>query len=265
MQVKKRVESWTGHDERMKNSRPKCQYEWEAEIVEYINYISDKTRIRSAKALTRPCLNLKIPILGPHFVPPLYLHALRRNQSEPAVNPETLYLKPLRVIHPFYHPELAQCPRCDCTDGVQWDGWTGTGPRDVHGLFVDEGAIGTQIRCENCKKDPTSKKGQQQSGCGDSEQQEQGHDSRTQLKGHCFATTNPEFWHTWPHWSIPGVHHCQPSSSKLIINLYYTAGIPVFFRRCAVTCELFDLLIELRLSSTAGGLTENIRCEQHQF
>lgn len=85
----------------MKNSRPTRQYEWEAEIVEYI---SDKARIRSSKALTRPCLNLKIPILGPHFVPPLYLHALRRNQSEPAVNPETLYLKPLRVIHPFYHP-----------------------------------------------------------------------------------------------------------------------------------------------------------------
>ncbi|KAG2113703.1 hypothetical protein DEU56DRAFT_710042, partial [Suillus clintonianus] len=219
--VKKRVESWTGHDERMKNSRPKRQYEWEAEIVEYINYISDKTRIRSAKALTRPCLNLKTPILGPHFVPPLYLHALRRNQSEPAVNPETLYLKPLRVIHPFYHPELARCPRCDCTDSVQWDGWTGTGPRDVHGLFVDEGAIGTQIRCENCKKDPTSKKGQQQK------------------------------------------HHCRPSSSKLIISLYYEAGIPVFFRRCAVTRELFDLLIELRLSSTTGGLAENIRREQH--
>ncbi|KAG0700040.1 hypothetical protein DFH29DRAFT_876907 [Suillus ampliporus] len=227
--VKKRVESWTGHNERMTNSRPKRQYEWEAEIVEYINYISDKTRRRSAKALARPYLNLKIPILGPHFVPPSYLHALRRNQSEPVVNPETLYLKPLRVIHPFYHPELARCPRCDCTDSVQWDGWTGTGPRDVHGLFVDEGAIGTQIRCDNCKNNLTSKKGQQQpeSSCGDSEQQEQGHDSRTQLKGHCFSTTNPEFWHTWPHWSIP-------------------VGIPVFFRRCAVT----------------RGLTENIRHEQ---
>jgi hypothetical protein len=43
-----------------------------------------------------------------------------------------------------------------------------------------------------------------------------------------------------------------PSSSKLIINLYYTTGILVFFRRCAVMRELFDLLIELRLSSTAG-------------
>ncbi|KAG0697389.1 hypothetical protein DFH29DRAFT_878740 [Suillus ampliporus] len=224
--VKKCVESWTGHNDRMTNPRPRCQYEWEAEIVEYINYVSDKTRVRSAKALTRPCLDSKIPLLGPHFVPPSYLHALRRHQPELAVNPETLYLKPLWVIHPFYYSDLAHCPRCNCTDSVRWDGWTGTG------------AIGTQLCCENCKNDPKSKKvGQQQSS---GERDEEG-DSRTQLKGHCFATTNPEFWHNWAHWSIP------------------IADIPIFFRRCAVTHELFDLLIELRLSSTAGGLAENIR------
>ncbi|KAG2740956.1 hypothetical protein P692DRAFT_20688297, partial [Suillus brevipes Sb2] len=143
--VKKQVESWTGHDDRMTNPRPRRQYEWEAEIIEYVNYISDKTRVRSAKALTQPHLDSKIPLLGPHFVPPCYLHALRRNQLEPAVNPETLYLKPLWVIHPFYYSELARCPRCNCTDSIRWDGWTGTGPRDVHGMFVNEGAIGTQL------------------------------------------------------------------------------------------------------------------------
>ncbi|KAG1846545.1 hypothetical protein F4604DRAFT_1524808, partial [Suillus subluteus] len=109
-QVKKRVESWTGHDDCMTNPRPRRQYEWEAEIIEYINYISDKTQVRSAKALTRPRLDSKIPLLGPHFVPQSYLHALRRNQPEPAVNPDTLYLKPLQVIHPFYYSELARCP-----------------------------------------------------------------------------------------------------------------------------------------------------------
>ncbi|KAG1807078.1 hypothetical protein EV424DRAFT_1329721, partial [Suillus variegatus] len=86
-------------------------------------------------------LDSRIPILGPHFLPPSYLHARKCNPSEPAINPEVLYLKPLRVIHPFYHPELARCPRCDCTDGVLWDGWTGTGPRDVHGVMLDEAAI----------------------------------------------------------------------------------------------------------------------------
>ena len=184
----------------MTNPRPRRQYEWEAEIIEYVNYISDKTRVRSAKALTQPHLDSKIPLLGPHFVPPCYLHALRRNQLEPAVNPETLYLKPLRVIHPFYYSELARCPRCNRTDSIRWDGWTGTGPRDVHSMFVDEGAIGTQLRCENCKMDPKSKKGGQQQSSGEHDEEE---DSRTQLKGHCFATTNQEFWRNWAHWSIP--------------------------------------------------------------
>ncbi|KAJ8596101.1 hypothetical protein M405DRAFT_929054, partial [Rhizopogon salebrosus TDB-379] len=237
--VKKRVESWTGHAERMTNPRPRRQYEWEAEVVEYINYVSDKTRIRSVKALARPYLDGKIPILGPHFVPPSYLHARKRSQSEPVVNPEISYLKPLRVIHPFYYPELARCPRCNCADGIQWDGWTGTGPRDVHGLMLDEAAIGTQLRCEHCKNDPTSKKGLESEPDSHSESDD-GHNHKANIKGHCFATTNPGFWHGWSHWSIPG-------------------DIPIFFYRCAVTHELFDLLIELRLSSTAGTLAENVR------
>jgi len=187
----------------MTNPRPRRQYEWEAEVVEYVNYISEKTRIRSAKALgTRPCLDSKIPVLGPRFMPPSYLHARKRNQSEPIVNPEILYLKPLCVIHPFYHPELARCPRCNCMDHVQWDGWTGTGPRDVHGLMLDEAAIGTQLRCENCKNDPKGLESQHENdnsddGC-------HAGNSKTNLKGHCFATTNPNFWRSWSHWSIPG-------------------------------------------------------------
>ena len=186
----------------MTNPRPRRQYEWEAEVVEYINYVSDKTRIRSAKALARPYLDGKVPVLGPHFVPPSYLHARKRSQSEPVVNPEILYLKPLHVIHPFYYPELARCPRCNCADGIQWDGWTGMGPRDVHGLMLDEAAIGTQLRCENCKKDPTSKKGlESKHERGDSDDR---CNPKTNLKGHCFATTNPDFWYSWSHWSIPG-------------------------------------------------------------
>ncbi|KAG2129219.1 uncharacterized protein EDB93DRAFT_1069119, partial [Suillus bovinus] len=132
-------------------------------------------------------LDHKVPILGPHFMPPSYLHARKRNQSEPAVNPEILYLKPCRIIHPFYYPKLARCPRCDCSDSIQWDGWTGTGPRDIHGLMLDEAAIGTQLQCENCRSDLMSKKGPQ-----------------SEPEWHCFATTNPDFWRRWSHWSIPG-------------------------------------------------------------
>lgn len=39
-----------------------------------------------------------------------------------------------------------------------------------------------------------------------------------------------------------------------------TGGVPIFFKRCAVTRELFDLLVELRPSSTSGGLQENVKC-----
>lgn len=183
----------------MTNPRPRRQYEWEAEVVEYINYITDKTRTRSTKALARPCLDSKVPILGPRFLPPSYLHARKRNQSEPAINPETLYLKALCAIHPFYYPELAKCPRCNGSDNVQWDGWTGTGPRDVHGLMVDEAAIGMQLRCENCKNDATRKEHEHEHRDSDN-----GCSIKTNLKGYCFATTNPDFWGSWPHWSIPG-------------------------------------------------------------
>ncbi|KAJ7261185.1 hypothetical protein C8J57DRAFT_1232739 [Mycena rebaudengoi] len=44
----------------------------------------------------------------------------------------------------------------------------------------------------------------------------------------------------WEHWEIP-------------------RGIPYFFSCCAVSRDLFDLIIELRSSSTPGGLAENIK------
>ncbi|KAJ7130666.1 hypothetical protein C8R46DRAFT_1236100 [Mycena filopes] len=59
-------------------------------------------------------------------------------------------------------------------------------------------------------------------------------------RNRCFATTNMGFWRNWEHWEIP-------------------RGIPFFFSRSAVTRELFDLIIELRLLGTSGGLAENIK------
>lgn len=38
-------------------------------------------------------------------------------------------------------------------------------------------------------------------------------------------------------------------------------GIPFFFRRCAVTHELFELVIEFRPTMTSFGLAEHIHCE----
>ncbi|KAJ7676042.1 hypothetical protein DFH06DRAFT_1466749 [Mycena polygramma] len=72
----------------------------------------------------------------------------------------------------------------------------------------------------------------------------------TVIKNRCFATTNQAFWKNWQHWEVP-------------------RGIPHFFSRCAVTRELFDLIIEFRLSSTSGGLAEHIKqlhlLEYHEY
>ncbi|KAJ7161440.1 hypothetical protein C8R43DRAFT_947636 [Mycena crocata] len=48
-------------------------------------------------------------------------------------------------------------------------------------------------------------------------------------RNRCVATTNHAFWKNREHWNIP-------------------RGIPYFFSRCAVTRDLFNLIIELRLT-----------------
>lgn len=41
------------------------------------------------------------------------------------------------------------------------------------------------------------------------------------------------------------------------------AAIPFFMKRCALTRDLFNLIIEFRLKMTSAGLSENIRREYH--
>lgn len=91
-----------------------------------------------------------------------------------------MYMKPLNVVHQFFYPELAKCPRCLSTD-VTWDGWTGQGSRDVHGINQEETAIGYQLRCKICKESK----------------------DKSASSTHCVATTNPEFWENWEHWQVP--------------------------------------------------------------
>jgi hypothetical protein len=44
--------------------------------------------------------------------------------------------------------------------------------------------------------------------------------------------------------------------------LNLAGGIPRFFSHCAVTRDLHDMIVELRPSTTSGGLAENIKREQ---
>ena len=194
----------------------------------------------NSKAGTSPRdLPKEIPLYGPRFVPPTYMY-LRKRDYLAEIKPQTAYLKVLTIIHPFYYPEIFRCPRCGSTErpGVRWDGWNSPGPREVLGTRRSETALGYQIRCNHCS----------------GELDERGNTT------HCFATTNPLFWENWETYLIPS----KSSSFRVIVNVAeFTpstiGGIPIFFKRCSVTRELFDLIVELRLTMTSAGLAENIR------
>ncbi|KAF7294249.1 hypothetical protein HMN09_01153400 [Mycena chlorophos] len=96
---------------------------------------------------------------------------------------------------------------------------------DVHGLFYEERALGYQLRCSECETKYKGKKVLGRDG---------------EKLGYCFATTNAKAWAGINHWEIP-------------------RGIPYFTQRTAVTRELFDVIIELRPSTTSGKLAEEIK------
>jgi hypothetical protein len=169
------------------NSNSKDQLEWEANIVEYVGFVYKLTKSHgnSKKDALPPSLPKDIPLLGPRFLPPSYLHAQRR-QPTPIIQPETAYLKPLNIVHPFYHDDISACPQCATTD-TRWDGWTTTGHREIHGIYEEEMALGYQLVCKACESRFSHAKGS----------------ARDDEGSFCFATTNPMFWKRWEHWAIP--------------------------------------------------------------
>lgn len=179
MQVEKCARVWGNHKD---NKATPAQLQWESEVVEYVDYIYKKIAIHGnagtvAKAAAR-IIDKDIPFIGPHFVPPTYLHVQWR-QAVPSLWPGTMYLKPLTVIHPVFYPSLQDiiCPHCD-SPNTTWDSWNGTGARSIYGLKVNERAIGYQLQCRNCK-------------------------AANSDSGYCFATTNQVFWEKWEHWKLP--------------------------------------------------------------
>ncbi|KAL6303303.1 hypothetical protein BKA93DRAFT_818126 [Sparassis latifolia] len=160
------------------------QLEFEAHIVEYVNFVYEQVKSHgNSKGIATQCtVPRELPIYGPHFLPPTYTEAHQRSAT-PEVTPDTSYLKPVTVVHPFYYPELTQCPQCDSTD-VKWTQWAATGHREVHGIFWEETAIGYQLRCKNCETQ-AGMHGHQGGGM------------------YCFATTSHLFWERREHWEVP--------------------------------------------------------------
>ncbi|EJD33698.1 hypothetical protein AURDEDRAFT_177222 [Auricularia subglabra TFB-10046 SS5] len=191
------------------------QLHWAAEVLEYVNYVHLRSRVHgNAKGVNQPTLNAIIPLLGPHFVPPPpALSYARRAGVE--LKPESWYLRPLNVVHEFYYPSLRTCRVCGA-DKTQTssEGWASTVPRRVHGIGIEELAIGQQLKCQRCKG-----RGSKQS---------------------TYALTSSAFWAVVSYADLP-------------------PGLPIFTKRCALTRELFDLMVEQRLGSTAAGFAETIR------
>ncbi|KAJ7615765.1 hypothetical protein DFH06DRAFT_1365836 [Mycena polygramma] len=206
----------------------KIQLEWEANVVEYVNCVYRLTTVNgnSKKSGGAPPLPKGMPILGPKFIPPGFIDSQKRGQVN--IKPSSLYIRPFNIIHPFYYPDIAFCPQCSSKD-ITWQGWTGAGSREVHGLHIEEKALGYQLRCSPCK----DKYGKDGTDVGAT-------NANGDKLGSTFATTNSIFWDQWEHWKIP-------------------RGIPYFLYRSALTRELFDFIVELRPSTTSGRLADNVK------
>ncbi|KAF8423455.1 hypothetical protein L210DRAFT_3422835, partial [Boletus edulis BED1] len=183
------------------SNRPLAQLKWEAEVVEYVTSLWNATRCRSQKATKTKTLGFDVPILGPRFVPPTYLHS-RLRPGPTNIQPDVQYLKPINIIHPLYYPELAKCPQCSSCDDVSWEGWTTTGSRELHGVSHEETALGLQLRCNTASSEPNLQLNNK--GEGD-----------TKDGGYCFALTSHVFWKGWNHWEIPGRSMISLSSVPL--------------------------------------------------
>lgn len=146
---------------------------------------------KTIKKSTPAPLSKDVPLLGPRFTSPRYLHATKR-QYTALINPDVQYLRPVTIIHPVYYEDIARCPTCKSAD-VTWDSWNATGPCEVHGVSEEGTAIVYQLRCTSCHS--RSKK--------------------LAVEGanlqYCFVSTSAEFWAQYKHWEIPYVILLLPS------------------------------------------------------
>jgi hypothetical protein len=176
--VKNRAEHWKKQRDREAGMAE--QLEWAAEVIEYVNFAHGQTKVHgNKKNVAARVLPKEIPLLGPRFIPPSYLH-IQKRELAPVFRPGLAFLKPISIIHPFYYPQLTGCPQCQSSE-VSWEGWTSAGPRDVHGIKEEELALGLQLRCKICESAAAN----------------------DLTRTYCFATTNPNFWVRSEHWKIP--------------------------------------------------------------
>lgn len=192
IQVEARVLKWKAQQQKKNQPCHVGQLQFAAEVVQYVGVIHRMMKInpsmKSFEKTTARVLPPEIPIYGPRFEPPTYL-ALRKRDVATDVKPDTSYVQPLMIIHPFYFSELARCSQY-LSENIKWEGWNSCGYWDVHGLFHEETALGVQLNCKDCQR------------WGEERRKEEEQEKRDKIQ-HCFATTNVIFWEKKSLWDIP--------------------------------------------------------------
>ncbi|TFY74409.1 hypothetical protein EWM64_g9603 [Hericium alpestre] len=109
--VVSKKKAWRKH--RKESTYNEDQLEWEANVIKYVDYVNRLTAAMEEKPAS--FLPDRLPLYGLTFLPPTYCDLLKR-QKDAVMMPNTTYLQPLNVVHPFYFTNLGMCPACDSTE-----------------------------------------------------------------------------------------------------------------------------------------------------
>ncbi|KAJ7036212.1 hypothetical protein C8F04DRAFT_954042 [Mycena alexandri] len=209
-QVDTRLISWQNNRATQSNYKPQLQFE--ANVAKYDmalhREIRPPTVAKTSTKIPQPkALKPGLPIYGPKFIPPSlksFVGTRRTILSGPLLRPLTATL--INIIHPVYYPTLGNCPHCGSSD-VRWDGWNGTGSREVHGLRREKTALGYQLQHDKCTPD----------------------EGTTKPRNRAFASTNQLFWENWEHWKIPR-RSSSPSKTAVYSYIFLARWNSNFFQ-----------------------------------
>ncbi|KAI1792879.1 hypothetical protein LXA43DRAFT_886663 [Ganoderma leucocontextum] len=193
VKIERRARNWRIIRERERQSTYQLQLDFVSSTCEYTAFLAHQIRNTKGEKGARKSLDPRIPYYGSKFYPPTYISEKLRKVA-PNVTPDLSYLKPVTVFHPALIEELNFCPRCNATGSdLSWNGWTTSGPRDVHGVSCEEQVIGVQMRCNRCKA---------ARGMADAD------DDDDDDPSYCWGTASSQFWENKEHWQIPSKSAC---------------------------------------------------------
>jgi hypothetical protein len=136
----------------------------------------------------------------------------------------------------------------------------------------EEYAIGYQMQCKMCTAGAQQDKQLQGlkevievNNDGDNDDDPDMSDQIMKPWSHFWATMNREYWSGVPHWQVPRVCRTFVAClSACLLTRHFSStdpvGIPHFLKKCALSRDLFDIIIEMRPSVPSATLQNHIRC-----